>query len=117
MSFRVELRRDLRSRRYSPVKLTSLRRIRKARGVAQDTLAEAVGITFQQIQKYEKGANPVSASELAALVGFLGTLPAESDGLSVATGPEQRLSPVSYRPSAKIKVPPRPHGRRLRRSS
>ena len=33
-------------------------------GVSQEKLAESVGITFQQIQKYERGVNRVSASRL-----------------------------------------------------
>lgn len=33
-------------------------------GMSQEKLAEAVGITFQQIQKYENGANRVSAGRL-----------------------------------------------------
>lgn len=33
-------------------------------GMSQEKLAEQVGITFQQIQKYENGANRVSASRL-----------------------------------------------------
>ena len=33
-------------------------------GITQTKLAEAVGLTFQQIQKYEKGSNRVSASKL-----------------------------------------------------
>ena len=33
-------------------------------GMSQEKLGEALGITFQQIQKYEKGANRVSASRL-----------------------------------------------------
>ncbi|WP_299927820.1 helix-turn-helix transcriptional regulator [uncultured Pelagimonas sp.] len=43
------------------------RRIRHQRwlkGITQQQLAEAVGIKFQQIQKYETGANRVSASRL-----------------------------------------------------
>ena len=44
---------------------------RKARGVSQNALAESVGLTFQQIQKYEKGANRVSASKLAEIADFL----------------------------------------------
>ena len=43
------------------------KRIRMRRsllGVSQEKLAEAVGITFQQIQKYERGVNRVSASRL-----------------------------------------------------
>ena len=37
---------------------------RNAVGKTQEFLAESVGLTFQQIQKYEKGANRVSASRL-----------------------------------------------------
>jgi transcriptional regulator with XRE-family HTH domain len=33
-------------------------------GMSQEKLADALGITFQQVQKYEKGANRVSASRL-----------------------------------------------------
>jgi transcriptional regulator with XRE-family HTH domain len=37
---------------------------RKAMGISQDKLAEALGLTFQQVQKYERGLNRVSASKL-----------------------------------------------------
>jgi transcriptional regulator with XRE-family HTH domain len=37
---------------------------RKELGVSQEKLAEAIGLTFQQIQKYERAANRVSASKL-----------------------------------------------------
>ena len=33
-------------------------------GVSQESLAEALGLTFQQVQKYEKGTNRVAASRL-----------------------------------------------------
>lgn len=33
-------------------------------GMSQTTLGDAVGVTFQQIQKYEKGTNRVSASRI-----------------------------------------------------
>jgi transcriptional regulator with XRE-family HTH domain len=36
-------------------------------GLSQETLAEALGITFQQVQKYERGTNRVSASRLYQL--------------------------------------------------
>jgi len=41
-----------------------LRQRRALLGLTQEQLAEKVGITFQQIQKYENGANRVSASRL-----------------------------------------------------
>lgn len=37
---------------------------RKELGVSQEKLAIALGITFQQVQKYERGANRISASKL-----------------------------------------------------
>jgi transcriptional regulator with XRE-family HTH domain len=43
---------------------TQLRQRRSLLGLSQERLAEKVGITFQQIQKYENGANRISASRL-----------------------------------------------------
>lgn len=37
---------------------------RKLLGMSQEKLADALGLTFQQVQKYERGANRVSASKL-----------------------------------------------------
>jgi len=36
-------------------------------GMSQEKLGESLGITFQQIQKYEKGTNRVGASRLQAI--------------------------------------------------
>ena len=41
-----------------------LKLIRKSCGVSQDKLGELVGVTFQQIHKYEAGVNKISASRL-----------------------------------------------------
>ena len=38
----------------------------------QETLATALGLTFQQVQKYEGGSNRVSASRLAQVAEVLG---------------------------------------------
>lgn len=48
-----------------------LRRRRRLLGLTQQQLAESVGIRFQQIQKYECGANRVSASRLFELAQSL----------------------------------------------
>uniref|UniRef100_A0AB74UNH7 Xre family transcriptional regulator n=1 Tax=Caulobacter phage BL57 TaxID=3348355 RepID=A0AB74UNH7_9VIRU len=48
-----------------------LRNARKAAGHSQGDLAEALGITFQQIQKYERGANRISSSKLYEAAQFL----------------------------------------------
>ena len=39
-------------------------------GMSQEKLGESLGITFQQIQKYEKGANRISASKLWDIARF-----------------------------------------------
>ena len=41
-----------------------IRKRRRALGVSQEWLAEQLGLTFQQVQKYERGTNRVSASKL-----------------------------------------------------
>jgi transcriptional regulator with XRE-family HTH domain len=41
-----------------------IKALRAERDVSQTALADAVGVTFQQIQKYEKGSNRISASRL-----------------------------------------------------
>ena len=48
--------------------------------MSQQALAEAAGVTFQQIQKYERGANRVSASMLARIAGALDAPVAEMFG-------------------------------------
>jgi transcriptional regulator with XRE-family HTH domain len=40
-------------------------------GVSQTKLADALGLTFQQVQKYEKGVNRISASKLQHISNFL----------------------------------------------
>ncbi|WP_421854779.1 helix-turn-helix domain-containing protein [Oricola sp.] len=41
-------------------------------GMSQEKLGEALGITFQQVQKYEKGTNRVGASRLQNIAAILG---------------------------------------------
>ncbi|RAU21747.1 transcriptional regulator [Paramagnetospirillum kuznetsovii] len=43
---------------------TRLRLRRTLLGMSQDSLGMAIGMTFQQVQKYERGANRISASRL-----------------------------------------------------
>jgi transcriptional regulator with XRE-family HTH domain len=44
---------------------------RLALGISQETLGTALGITFQQVQKYEKGTNRIGASRLQHVSGIL----------------------------------------------
>ena len=48
-----------------------IRERRRALGMSQVALAEAVGVTFQQIQKYERGSNRISFSRLVEVAEAL----------------------------------------------
>jgi transcriptional regulator with XRE-family HTH domain len=50
-----------------------IRMRRKSMGLSQTQLADSVGITFQQLQKYERGSNRVSASKLYGMAVTLQT--------------------------------------------
>jgi transcriptional regulator with XRE-family HTH domain len=43
---------------------TQMRNGRTALGLSQEALGEKLGVSFQQVQKYEKGINRVSAARL-----------------------------------------------------
>ena len=62
-------------RKPQPIDIYAGQRIRMRRavlGITQEQLAQKAGITFQQIQKYERGANRVSVSRLFEFAEFLG---------------------------------------------
>src|SRR6187401_2258884 len=40
-------------------------------GMSQERLGESLGLTFQQVQKYEKGVNRIGASRLLHIAGIL----------------------------------------------
>lgn len=48
-----------------------LRAMRQAKELSQGRLGDALGITFQQVQKYEKGSNRISASRLQQIAKML----------------------------------------------
>ena len=50
-----------------------VRACRKALGMSQQLLGERLGLTFQQVQKYERGHNRISASKLVETARVLGT--------------------------------------------
>ena len=49
-----------------------IRMFRVNRGMSQTMLAGRIGVTFQQVQKYERGANRVGASRLSQIASVLG---------------------------------------------
>lgn len=55
----------------------ALRYRRQLLGLSQQSLAEKCGLSFQQIQKYESGANRIPASRLFFLASSLETTPTE----------------------------------------
>jgi transcriptional regulator with XRE-family HTH domain len=60
-----------------------VRLLRERRKMSQTALGEAVGVSFQQVQKYERGANRISASALFHIARTLGVSPADFfEGLS-----------------------------------
>jgi transcriptional regulator with XRE-family HTH domain len=66
-----------------------LRTLRKDRGLSQTELGEALTVTFQQVQKYERGTNRVSASMLVRAartlnVPFSALLPDEGGAVIAA---------------------------------
>ena len=57
---------------------------RKWLGISQSTLADHLGVSFQQVQKYERGANRVSASMLVKIAQKLDTSVGELVGETAA---------------------------------
>ncbi|WP_254062724.1 helix-turn-helix domain-containing protein [Caulobacter sp. S45] len=55
----------------------TIRRLRTSQGKSQATLGSAIGLTFQQVQKYERGANRISASMLVRVAKALDVQPAD----------------------------------------
>ncbi|MGE3141725.1 MAG: helix-turn-helix domain-containing protein [Hyphomonadaceae bacterium] len=57
-------------------------------GMSQEKLADLLGVTFQQVQKYEKGVNRIAASRLFDIASALGLpISAFFEGLASARGP------------------------------
>ncbi|HEY1243958.1 MAG TPA: helix-turn-helix transcriptional regulator [Hyphomicrobiaceae bacterium] len=66
---------DKGSRRANPIDIHVGSRVRFRRmllGMSQEKLGEKLGLTFQQVQKYEKGINRIGASRLFDLAQVLG---------------------------------------------
>lgn len=68
-------------------------------GLSQGKLGDAVGVTFQQIQKYEKGTNRVGSSRMIEIATALKTTPAAFfEGCeSAEVEPQIVLSPKAFK--------------------
>jgi transcriptional regulator with XRE-family HTH domain len=68
-------RRTVREHGPHPIDVFVGQRLREARilaGVSQEELGDAIGVSFQAVQKYEHGENRLSASRLFQAAQFLG---------------------------------------------
>jgi transcriptional regulator with XRE-family HTH domain len=62
------------SKRLDPIDTLvgqNIRIRRLAKGLSQTALGDALGLTFQQVQKYERGSNRVSSGRLVRIANFL----------------------------------------------
>ena len=48
-----------------------IKQIRKHKGLSQEKLAELIGVSFQQVQKYESGVNRLNTDKLQAIANIL----------------------------------------------
>ena len=65
-----------------------MRRLRETLGLSQGRLGRQLGLTFSQVQKYEKGANRIGAGRLYILAGLL-DVPIEYFFEDIEAGPER----------------------------
>jgi len=71
-----------------------IRAHRKRMGMSQSQLADALGLTLQQVQKYERGSNRVSASKLFDIAQTLGlSISTFFEGLDRVEATEPSISP------------------------
>lgn len=64
-----------------------LRQVRRSRGHSQVELADQLGVSFQQVQKYERGANRLSGSMMVRACRFLKIEPKELFPPELSGGP------------------------------
>lgn len=77
---------------------------RQALGLSQSALAERLGVSFQQLQKYESGQNRVSASRLHRLSAALGCgVETFFPSMGVDTGSPAPLDPLSRVPDPQVR--------------
>ncbi len=73
-------------------------------GMSQEALADRLGVTFQQVQKYEKGTNRISASRLQAIADVFRVPPSfffQEDETTAGAGAGNQAGDVSSFVSSK----------------
>lgn len=80
MAFKKSTRHTARKDGPHPIDVAVGARVRERRilkGLSQEKLGDAIGLTFQQVQKYERGYNRISSSRLTEIAGVLECRPSE----------------------------------------
>ncbi len=77
-------KRNSRSSDFDQEMGAKLRAARVSAGMNQTALGKAIGVSFQQVQKYESGRDRIAAGTLQKLGGVLGMHPAEFFGETTA---------------------------------
>ena len=79
----------------------NIRIYRLKRGMSQDEVGRKLGVTFQQVQKYEKGRNRVGAGRLAQIADILGvSIPALFERTETASGEPSNVGRLLAEPRA-----------------
>ena len=105
-------RRRQKSDKPNPIDIHVGSRVRLRRtllGMSQEKLGEAIGLTFQQVQKYERGTNRVGASRLYDLSRVLDVPVSyffEEMSPGVASAAEARLGGLEEAPSPTYEADP-----------
>jgi len=79
-----------------------VRAYRLSRGMSQSTLGERIGVTFQQIQKYENGVNRIGSGRLQKIAGILG-VPISAlfnEDTKASAGTDRVLTEILSKPDA-----------------
>jgi transcriptional regulator with XRE-family HTH domain len=74
-----------------------LRTMRIDQGISQETLAKQLGLTFQQVQKYEKGTNRLALSRAMNIAKALNTTVNELIGIDGAEITDTKFDYQAYR--------------------
>ena len=82
-----------------------MRKRREALGISQGRLGRHLGLTFSQIQKYEKGTNRIGAGRLYQIAAFLGVPPSHFfEGIDSPAAPARAEALQRHRPARRVRT-------------
>lgn len=80
-----------------------IKELRRIKNMSREELAKLIGVTHQQLQKYEKGTNRITAGRLFAIANALGKpLHFFYQEVSAEVGKPVLEDPVNYRKSMEV---------------